>query len=193
MGRSTIIAMFAFSVICCCFSKASNADLFYNIVPQLLEHETDYTDEHIYGGEIRMVDGADLDGILQKSELLEVTVYNSLAGTVHAYDEYDFSMVNATFVGNELRGQLRVQHTDSGEAFTSWDDSGFVVISSDVPGANNKEYAKRVFESPKTIAVRAVPEPSGMLAIAGLLGLVLAKRRRRLVTRRQDSLEGRVR
>jgi hypothetical protein len=158
----------------------ANADLIYNIVPQDLINETDSGPEQILGGTIRLVDGADADGILSASEIIEVQVENTMAGLVVAYDSFDFLNVDATFSGNLLIGNLQIQHTNTGEAFVDWGGGDLLSISN----SNRTEFASAPWNSSSAIAVRAIPEPGTGLVALSAIPLVFVRRWRRC--RRQE-------
>ena len=158
------------------FAQSSSADLLYNVTPQELEHETEFTTEFIFGGTIKLVDGADDDGILVKEEIIEAIVQNSMSGEVHAYDQFDFSNVNAQFVGNDLVGEMRIQHTNTGEAFIDWGAGDLVSISDE----NLQEYAQAPWSSSNVIATRAVPEPTACLMILPAAAFSLIRRKRKV-------------
>lgn len=152
------------------------ADIVYNILPQSLVHETDGSDQYITGGTITMVDGAEDDGVLLKEELIDATVFNTMAGTIHAYDDFDFSQIDAVFDDGFLVGSLRIQHTDNGEGFVEWDASNPMISISDL-GQN--EYAQLYpWNGPHRIAVRSVPEPA-TVPIIGLMAIGYLARRKR--------------
>ena len=163
--------IFVFAV----FSVASaRADLVYNIVPYELENETTYTPEYVLGGTITMVDGADADGVLTLEEIIEARIQNTMSGEVWAYDDYDFTNINVQFVGNELIGEIRIQHTNTGEAFVDWGGGDLLSISNEF----NSEFAQAPWSSNNAIAVRSVPEPASCLFLISAATLPLFRRKR---------------
>lgn len=173
--RKSIYFLAATFVSTFLFAQSSSADLLYYVAPQELEHETEYTTEFIYGGTITMVDGADADGILVKEEIIEARIQNSMSGEVYAYDQYDFTNVNAQFIGNDLVGQMRIQHTNSGEAFIDWGNGDLVSISDE----HLQEYAQAPWSSSNVIATRAVPEPTACFMILPAAAFALSRRKRK--------------
>jgi hypothetical protein len=156
--------------------RPAAADLVYDILPQMLTNETTNLPESILGGTIVLVDSATDDGVLSTAEIIEATVHNTMSGTVYANDSFDFSQINVTFSGNQLNGYLRVQHTNTGEAFIDWGGGDLISISN----STRTQFAQADWNPPRTIAIRGVPEPNSGLLIAGwtVAGLFIGFRRR---------------
>lgn len=161
----------------CSFSLTglAAADLVYQINPQTLTNETTNELEYIYGGTLRMLDNAADDGILTAEEILEVTVHNSLAGTIVANDDFDITNVNLTFNGLDLNGSLRVQQTATGQAFVDWGGGDLISISNEALN----EYAQADWNAPFSLASRAVPEPGSAGIVFAIVAVIAAPRRNR--------------
>lgn len=156
-------------------SGVAAADLVYQINPQTLTNETTNELEYIYGGTLRMLDNAADDGFLTADEILEVTVHNSLAGTVVANDDYDITDVNLAFDGLDLNGSLRVQQTATGQAFIDWGGGDLVSISNEAL----TEYAQADWNAPFSLASRAVPEPGSAGLVLAIVAVIATPRRNR--------------
>ena len=182
IGVSSFICVLHFF----CLADLCEADLVYHVTPQQLINDGNGQAEEITGGEIRMVDGADSDGILTPAELISMTVYNSLGENgITKWDESapegGVYFDTLQFDNGNLVGRLDLQDFSQ--------DGAWIKYGSD-PGFENSlfilgqsEYATGDWNSPFVIATSsAVPEPAG-LGICLLLGYVgMIRNRRRALT-----------